>query len=1239
MKIKKTILSLSGFLGICVLFLLISTTAWAASPTIFYSDITSGPNTGGQNNLGVFVTIWGNNFGSTQGSSTVTVGGGAVANIQTWTNTEICFQLGSSAVTGNIVVTTSNGASNGIPFTVRSGNIYFVNPASGTNGTGTYASPFNHLYYAYSKPIVAGDTVYVMSGTISNSMEGYPGYHSILCVNTSGTQASPIAWVAYPNATVNLKIDGGSFSWADGSSGSGGDTAGYVFRSHPGASDWNTFAKFNIQATGGYSAIESNSGAGWRIVGNNITMSSYNYGILSISSNGVNANYLEVLGNEIHDSGTGYGSTQNMNHSIYWQGGGSNVEIGWNYMHGNKNAGYEISAYHYGTRVGTIHDNLIVAANAGDVRGINIGGQDSGESASSVYSQVISAYNNIIVNAGQYTGGNDGVVLITAGTTYFYNNTIYGAGTVQNGMVQFPLLGDGPGGGNQVVYFANNILYNTVSNNLYLSNGASAAPSSSIFSYLGENNYYGEGNGPSQDSHAINSNPLFVTAGSNFQLQATSPDINAGYNTTAIVARDYSGLLRCSTPTIGAYEYTSSSPSPIVAITSPSSGSSVAAGSNVTITTTATETNGTISKISLYGGSGSLLGSSTTSPYNYTVTGLVAGTYTYYAIATDSYGVSTTSSTITLTVTSGTPSLPVVSITSPANGSTYTAGSSVTFTTTASETNGTIANISLYDGTGVLLGYSSTSPFNYVYSNILAGSYTFYAVAKDVNGVSTTSSSITVTVTAPAPVVAITSPTSGSSFVTNSNITITATASETNGTISKVAFYNGSTLLGTDTSSPYTYTMSNVAAGSYSLTAVATDAKGVSTTSNAITVTVGAASVSNLSITYPADPNGQIVDSFSSTQALTSAMVTVQVAAPSAPTVWYTKTSDYAFISNGNNKYAISFPAIDYPANMLVKINNQSFQQAIYTIAASAGSGGTISPTGTMTVNSGVNQMFTLTPNSGYTASLTVDGTAVTLTNNAYTLSNVTAVHTVVANFITSQIETITASAGTGGTISPTGSVRVNYGANQTFTLTSNSGYTASLKVDGAAVDLTNNTYTLSNVVTAHTVVASFTSTPISNLSITYPAATNGQIVDNFSSAQALTSANVIVQFAAPSAPTVWYTITNDYAFISDGNNIYTLSFPAVDYPANMLVKINSQSPQVVFYDIAVSAGSGGTISPTGTVGVNSAASQTFTLAPNSGYTASLTVDGAAVTLTNNTYTLTNVTTTHTLAASFSSNH
>ncbi len=89
-----------------------------------------------------------------------------------------------------------------------------------------------------------------------------------------------------------------------------------------------------------------------------------------------------------------------------------------------------------------------------------------------------------------------------------------------------------------------------------------------------------------------------------------------------------------------------------------------------------------------------------------------------------------------------------------------------------------------------------------------------------------------------APTVALTSPSAGSTFTAPATINLAATASTASGTISKVDFFNGSTLLGTDTSSPYTFTWSNVAANSYSLTARATNSAGLATTSTAVPITV-----------------------------------------------------------------------------------------------------------------------------------------------------------------------------------------------------------------------------------------------------------------------------------------------------------------------------------------------------------------------------------------------------------------
>src|SRR5437899_6680766 len=80
------------------------------APRIFFSDLESGPNNGGQNNKGVFVTIWGKGFGAKRGNSRVTVGGGPADNYPIWTDEKITFQLGATARTGNIVVNVS-GAS------------------------------------------------------------------------------------------------------------------------------------------------------------------------------------------------------------------------------------------------------------------------------------------------------------------------------------------------------------------------------------------------------------------------------------------------------------------------------------------------------------------------------------------------------------------------------------------------------------------------------------------------------------------------------------------------------------------------------------------------------------------------------------------------------------------------------------------------------------------------------------------------------------------------------------------------------------------------------------------------------------------------------------------------------------------------------------------------------------------------------------------------------------------------
>jgi chitinase len=93
-------------------------------------------------------------------------------------------------------------------------------------------------------------------------------------------------------------------------------------------------------------------------------------------------------------------------------------------------------------------------------------------------------------------------------------------------------------------------------------------------------------------------------------------------------------------------------------------------------------------------------------------------------------------------------------------------------------------------------------------------------------------------------------------------ITIAANASDPENKMSKVEFYNGTTLLGTDTSSPYSFTWSSIAAGTYSLTVVAYDAGGLSTRSAAVSVTVTAAVAPPTGIAFTASPDNATVTSY-----------------------------------------------------------------------------------------------------------------------------------------------------------------------------------------------------------------------------------------------------------------------------------------------------------------------------------------------------------------------------------------
>src|SRR3954471_1562131 len=96
------------------------------------------------------------------------------------------------------------------------------------------------------------------------------------------------------------------------------------------------------------------------------------------------------------------------------------------------------------------------------------------------------------------------------------------------------------------------------------------------------------------------------------------------------------------------------------------------------------------------------------------------------------------------------------------------------------------------------------------------------------------------------PTVSLTSPANGSTYNAPASVTLTATASDSDGTIQKVDFYYGGTnLITTVTTAPYTLPWTNVAQGSYSITAVATGNLNATTTSAPVSITVNRAMALN----------------------------------------------------------------------------------------------------------------------------------------------------------------------------------------------------------------------------------------------------------------------------------------------------------------------------------------------------------------------------------------------------------
>ena len=530
-----------------------------SAPAVFFSDLTSGPNSGGENNNGVIVTINGNNFGSNRGSSTVSFGGGAVATYKTWNNTKIQVALGAGAKTGQIVVN-ANGQSStcgsqdpgGCNFTVRRGNIYYVSPSGNDGASGSFSSPWKTLYRAV-RGVSAGDTIYGENGINLSQPDG-TGWHAALLLSgaytKSGQSGNPIALVAYPGASVTIG--------SNTTQSAGGDTTLYGLRSDGSISN---FVVSGITLRGPSRSLSVEGGSSWRVVNTDASAANPSATV----GGGVQFSQtaqVQYYGNNVHD----VGGDVKMEHALYFTTDTNHVWAGWNTLQNNTTC-YSMQFHSSPTDAGSgsdqydlhVHDNFFTGDRCA---GLNFATVDPSKGT-------VEAYNNVFNHVGIgptpsdgswdygciYAAGilNNGAA--PSGTVQIYNNTMYDCGSGGKGNSGYAsgnvVIGD-QGAGSRISYnFTNNIFDGKPGESPYFA----FANANSGYVQCSNNLFFSNGSGPGYCSnHVVNADPKLVsTSAQQLQVQPGSPALGAATGSFT-PARDFAGFSRPSPHAIGAYE-------------------------------------------------------------------------------------------------------------------------------------------------------------------------------------------------------------------------------------------------------------------------------------------------------------------------------------------------------------------------------------------------------------------------------------------------------------------------------------------------------------------------------------------------------------------------------------------------------------------------------------------------------------------------------------------------------------
>lgn len=288
------------------------------------------------------------------------------------------------------------------------------------------------------------------------------------------------------------------------------------------------------------------------------------------------------------------------------------------------------------------------------------------------------------------------------------------------------------------------------------------------------------------------------------------------------------------------YDNSTSDPnvSPTVSLTA----TPVAATAPATIglTATAADANGTVSNVKFYNGT-TLLTTDTTAPFTFSWLNVAAGTYTLTAQATDNEGAVTTSTAVMVVVSNSVPQ--TFDITDLTAVATSCNSVRLTWSDVSGEDAYRVRRRLSSETAYIILADVAADVTNYIDATAIEGISYAYMVRPMQAGV-TVKVSNTPIVTTPicyvnqAPTAIISSPQTTTLNYFPTTVTLNATATDDVG-VDKVEFYNGTTLLGTDATAPYSYVWINPVVGTYSnIIAKSYDVAGLIGTSTAITIKI-----------------------------------------------------------------------------------------------------------------------------------------------------------------------------------------------------------------------------------------------------------------------------------------------------------------------------------------------------------------------------------------------------------------